>query len=362
MSKAELRPLLSQDHVSPEEVIDVTAAKGTLASFSFDLWLQPLATSFDPEILQIPVLRHFARGKGFRLDMEPRREELVLFLGSGRTDGAGKMLRGSHTEVRVVFTENARKDIWSRVTATVDSTNTEQIATLYIDAKLSKEVNIPRTGQYSEADSRELFLGSTKFCGQLKQFKLYSGVVTPEAMTEALCNEEISRSHLNAMSSFLWNQRSFTDCEVIADDGQRWMVHRSVLAATSPIFRCMLESGMQEGQQEKPLLFVKDAASADLEAFLHFLYTGRLPEVGNELYRWSAAGVLVLADRYDVRSMVNASLKVLEDTLSLENVIDVVRVMNKRKSNKPIGAAYKRVCCRVKDSEELHQRVMDSVG
>merc|ERR1712206_44816 len=87
----------------------------------------------------------------------------------------------------------------------------------------------------------------------------------------------LASAHLQAMSSSMWSYCSFPDSEVVVDDGRRWPTHRCVLAAGSTVFRRMLESGMQETQQERPRLVIKDHPPRSAKAFLRFLYTGQLP-------------------------------------------------------------------------------------
>eukprot|EP00747_Dinoflagellata_sp_TGD_P196727 gnl/TRDRNA2_/TRDRNA2_67201_c0_seq1.p1 gnl/TRDRNA2_/TRDRNA2_67201_c0~~gnl/TRDRNA2_/TRDRNA2_67201_c0_seq1.p1 ORF type:complete len:154 (-),score=16.43 gnl/TRDRNA2_/TRDRNA2_67201_c0_seq1:107-568(-) len=148
------------------------------------------------------------------------------------------------------------------------------------------------------------------------------------------------------------------DCQVASEDGRQWPAHRCVLAARSPVLRHMLESEMQEAQGVKPILTFRGTAAVNIEAFLHYLYTDKLPphEVG-----WSASDLLILADIYDVQGMVPLVIKELQDKLSPEGIANTVRVLNKRKANAQVAEACKRLCRQLGEDAQLREALMDSI-
>eukprot|EP00747_Dinoflagellata_sp_TGD_P020541 gnl/TRDRNA2_/TRDRNA2_127886_c0_seq1.p1 gnl/TRDRNA2_/TRDRNA2_127886_c0~~gnl/TRDRNA2_/TRDRNA2_127886_c0_seq1.p1 ORF type:complete len:330 (+),score=57.84 gnl/TRDRNA2_/TRDRNA2_127886_c0_seq1:71-1060(+) len=174
--------------------------------------------------------------------------------------------------------------------------------------------------------------------------------------------KEAQEEHLQTLASSLWEQHTFSDCEVASDEGHRWPAHRCVLAVGSPVLKRLLDSGMQETQGALPLITLKDARSADIEAFLHFLYKGRMPARGApSAPQWSADGILELADMYHVTGLVHLAVKELEDELAPDTILQVVRVMKKRKTDAVIGAAYKRICQKVRKDDQLSEALMDAL-
>ena len=73
----------------------------------------------------------------------------------------------------------------------------------------------------------------------------------------------------------------------------------------------MLQGGMREAQQNVPVIALKDAAAVDIEAILHYLYTGLLPHRLEE-QSWSLTGVLILAHMYEVYGLIQLVVQHLE--------------------------------------------------
>jgi len=219
-----------------------------------------------------------------------------------------------------------------------------------------------------------------------------------------------------AVGAVLWSNRSFTDCEVSLEESDAvWRVHRCVLAGRSPVLRRMLESGMVEDLSGK--IVFRGASRADVEAFLYYLYNAKLPDTNfnpgdiveyysskgmawvkaavvqlnadgtveldrkrkanaNQIRlhkqnsvagsadvpsRWSATGVMEMADMYEVSGLLKVVVDEAEETVHNDNLIEVMRAMNKRKSNPIVESAFKRLKQRVRDDAGLYEQLADSV-
>lgn len=131
----------------------------------------------------------------------------------------------------------------------------------------------------------------------------------------------------------------------------------------------MLESDMQEGRTCKIIL--QRAQSADIGAFLHYLYTGKLPqgragpcnvsEAETSNPQWSVGGLIELADMYNIPGLLKLAVGKAEESVHADNIVEVVRSMNKRKGNDAVAAAYKRLRERVGQDPVLQERVMDGI-
>eukprot|EP00930_Biecheleria_cincta_P073020 TRINITY_DN60359_c0_g1_i1.p1 TRINITY_DN60359_c0_g1~~TRINITY_DN60359_c0_g1_i1.p1 ORF type:complete len:353 (+),score=42.91 TRINITY_DN60359_c0_g1_i1:52-1110(+) len=107
----------------------------------------------------------------------------------------------------------------------------------------------------------------------------------------------------------MWTERKFTDAEVHCN-GTVFPVHRSVLAASSPVLDRMLETeGSKEGSS-RALSLCEYSATA-VESFLKFLYDGDLPEGSND-----CQALLALADQYDVRDLIDLCCNRLTSSLN----------------------------------------------
>eukprot|EP00927_Polykrikos_kofoidii_P061096 TRINITY_DN55988_c0_g1_i1.p1 TRINITY_DN55988_c0_g1~~TRINITY_DN55988_c0_g1_i1.p1 ORF type:complete len:563 (-),score=65.39 TRINITY_DN55988_c0_g1_i1:135-1823(-) len=76
----------------------------------------------------------------------------------------------------------------------------------------------------------------------------------------------------NDLGALLLSERH-TDVALASVDGARVCAHRAILAARSPVFRAMLESGVW-AEASEPVLHI-NCSEVTLRAFLGFLYTGR---------------------------------------------------------------------------------------
>jgi len=331
--------------------IAFSAGDGALASFSLDFCLS--VTEKKPLYLEdekrpCKILSHCNGTKGFRIEVQEELITLVLVCDNAKT------------EVSTALDWEARLGNFFRISVMVRSSKEQQRAELHVDKTLRSERKVAQGNRYVECEHRFLLLGCPELGIELRDIQLFSGAVSLEDVESANC-AEVTNQHVKSLTSSLWNDRSFTDCEILSDDGTRWPVHRSILGACSPVFRRMFETGMKESQP-MPVIQIKDAASEDVEAFLHFLYDGELPdrETTHDTSTWLMSGALELADMYDVQDLVNLICARVEGSISPQNVGQVITFLKKRKATPAIGNALKRVRQQIHNDIDLVDSLIDN--
>lgn len=151
------------------------------------------------------------------------------------------------------------------------------------------------------------------------------------------CFEDIADVMENA-----WKQRKFTDAELVCC-GVRIPVHRSTLAAASPVFEAAFSSGMQEGVSA--VFEVKHASPEVVEAMLCLIYTGELPPV--ELL----PEVHDLSMMYELKGPAKATALKMTEEVSIENVKSFLTVLKQHSpNNASVKEALEKVVRKVRDS------------
>ena len=108
---------------------------------------------------------------------------------------------------------------------------------------------------------------------------------------------------------------------VLLVEGQRFHVHRNVLALWSPVFEKMFTSNFSEKKKGEIRLPGKGAAS--VKSLLLMIYPPSKEEVTSE--NWN--GILELAHEYQINSIVNKCEEFLKETLSRNDEIDVISTL-----------------------------------
>ena len=89
----------------------------------------------------------------------------------------------------------------------------------------------------------------------------------------------------------LFNEKSYSDAQIQVGE-EVFLVHRVILAAASPVFHAMFESGMQE---RSGIIKISDFDSAVVSDLLAFIYTGEAPNLET-----LAKELLLASDKYDI--------------------------------------------------------------
>eukprot|EP00929_Paragymnodinium_shiwhaense_P093204 TRINITY_DN53347_c0_g1_i1.p1 TRINITY_DN53347_c0_g1~~TRINITY_DN53347_c0_g1_i1.p1 ORF type:complete len:304 (+),score=29.95 TRINITY_DN53347_c0_g1_i1:99-914(+) len=133
------------------------------------------------------------------------------------------------------------------------------------------------------------------------------------------------RASTPSLQERMWKKRKFTDA-VVTCGTARFDVHRAALAAASHVFEAAFESSMREGRTAE--YEIKDSTPAAVEAFLHFIYTGKIVAglADNDL-----TSMLDLAIMYEVEEMVSPIARNLVECLTEDNVMARARALNLHK-------------------------------
>eukprot|EP00929_Paragymnodinium_shiwhaense_P057432 TRINITY_DN28744_c0_g1_i1.p1 TRINITY_DN28744_c0_g1~~TRINITY_DN28744_c0_g1_i1.p1 ORF type:complete len:210 (+),score=20.48 TRINITY_DN28744_c0_g1_i1:369-998(+) len=128
--------------------------------------------------------------------------------------------------------------------------------------------------------------------------------------------------HRMTLGSKMYRDRKFTDIEVVCGK-EAVQAHRSVLAASSPVFSKMLESAMRESTSKS--IVIEDAASPPcVEHLIRFIYTGELTQISCGI---ECACLVRLGHRYDIAGLVQAASSKQVELVYAGNVSEVVKIL-----------------------------------
>nr|XP_042904610.1 speckle-type POZ protein B isoform X1 [Parasteatoda tepidariorum]XP_042904614.1 speckle-type POZ protein B isoform X2 [Parasteatoda tepidariorum] len=109
-----------------------------------------------------------------------------------------------------------------------------------------------------------------------------------------------------------------SDVELRADN-MSLPAHKFLLSARSPVFRAMFHhQDMLENQSN--VVEISDVDPKTLKSFLEFLYTGSVDIIDDE----STLELLIIADKYQVLSLIDTCYKFALSALSLENACKIL--------------------------------------
>ena len=123
-------------------------------------------------------------------------------------------------------------------------------------------------------------------------------------------------SHLSLQATFasLFMNEDMSDLKILCDE-KEFPVHKFILKVRSIVFKTMFASNFTETTSK--ILKIENTDAKTMEKFLRFLYTDQIkPE---EL----DCPLLILADQYQVDSLTNQCIQVLQTKMDSENVMEV---------------------------------------
>ena len=106
-----------------------------------------------------------------------------------------------------------------------------------------------------------------------------------------------------------------SDLTIICDQ-REFPVHKLILSARSPVFKAMFGANFAEANSRT--FQTEDTDGATMEKFLHFLYTDELRPDEEVDYK-----LLLLADYYQLDSLVNYGIRSMASKISDENALEV---------------------------------------
>ena len=106
-----------------------------------------------------------------------------------------------------------------------------------------------------------------------------------------------------------------SDLKIVCDQ-REFPVHKLILSARSPVFKAMFGANFAEANSKT--FQIEDTDGATMEKFLHFLYTDELRPDEEVDYK-----LLLLADYYQLDSLVNYGIQNMRTKISDENALEV---------------------------------------
>lgn len=115
------------------------------------------------------------------------------------------------------------------------------------------------------------------------------------------------------------DEELLTDFEIITSDLQIIKVHKTILAARSPVFLAMLTSDLEETNTCQ--VTIKDVNAATMRELLRFVY-------GNEIENLNdiAQDLVIAADKYHIEQLKRICLSSISLSLSSSNVFEVLEI------------------------------------
>ncbi len=136
--------------------------------------------------------------------------------------------------------------------------------------------------------------------------------LTVDAMT--IENEEHKNTLLSNMKS-LHDSRQLIDVTICIQDNE-FPCHRNVLAATSPYFRAMFTTDLNESKQDRITILEVDAKS--VQQVIEYAYTGCI-----EINKGNAQNLLAVASLFQIPPIHSACAKFMESQLDVSNCIGI---------------------------------------
>ena len=118
----------------------------------------------------------------------------------------------------------------------------------------------------------------------------------------------------------LYGEKEFSDVKIICDD-KHFDCHKVVLSSQSEVFKTMFKNKSLIEKQSEGMMKIdeKDVNSDTMEQFLHYLYFQKVKD--NKMIN---ADLMIAADKYNVKELLDFCTKYLESNLSDENALDVL--------------------------------------
>mmetsp|Transcript_24453 Transcript_24453/g.56698 ORF Transcript_24453/g.56698 Transcript_24453/m.56698 type:complete len:364 (+) Transcript_24453:71-1162(+) len=184
--------------------------------------------------------------------------------------------------------------------------------------------------RWTSTGSAEVFVNGTRIWnGSLlapaRARRFFGASVADNAVLRIEATQKHSRSPVCYAESLL-HSPLFSDVRIICCDDSVLHAHKALLAASSPVFSRMFDSGMLESRENSVRI---PAPKEVVSGFLQHIYTGVFdPNV-------DAAAMIELAHMYDLQDLAQFCGEVLVDNLAPANVSQCARKIGRLRSNCP---------------------------
>ena len=158
--------------------------------------------------------------------------------------------------------------------------------------------------------------------------RFFGASVADNAVLRIEATQKHSRSPL-CYTERLLQTSSFSDVRIVCGDGKVLEAHKALLAAASPVFNRMFESGMLETRENSVSIPAPKEVVASL---LRHVYTGVFdPNI-------DAAAMMELAHMYDLQDLAVFCGEVLVDNLAPANVSQCAKKIGRLRSHDGYGS------------------------
>jgi len=142
----------------------------------------------------------------------------------------------------------------------------------------------------------------------------------------------------------VWKHRRFTDATIVC--GQvRLEVHRSTLAAASPVFEAAFGSLMKEGTTA--VYEINDVSPSAVEAMLRYIYTGTSSAAADDQPQ-----LLELSVQYELESLCQETAEAMQVDVTASNVRERFVVLKRHADRAPVKASLSRMCKLLQDKSK----------
>ena len=118
----------------------------------------------------------------------------------------------------------------------------------------------------------------------------------------------------------LFEQSKKTDCTIVCE-GKEFRCHKNILASRSSVFDAIFTRDMEEDNDSK--VDIVDLDSDTVYNMIVYIYSGEVTEIEDK-----AINLLPAADKYDLKDLKTMCESVLCDTVTHDNVLDILVLAN----------------------------------
>jgi len=158
-----------------------------------------------------------------------------------------------------------------------------------------------------------------------------SGTSKPVKGNTGRATEPVSRLSVDISSIF--ESSKFSDC-VVACEGREFRCHKNILASRSTVFDAMFTHDMEENRKSK--VDIVDLDGDTVHDMIRYIYSGKVAELEGK-----ATGLLSAAEKYDLRELKTMCETALCDTITQDNVLDLLVLADLHGASAVRGLALK---------------------
>ena len=134
-------------------------------------------------------------------------------------------------------------------------------------------------------------------------------------------NLKSENSGIKKLAESLYAEKDFSDVKIVCGDGKAFLCHKLVLGCQSKVFKTIFKNKSLMEKQSEGVMKIeeKDVNSDIMEQLLYFMYFQKVED--NKKIN---VDLLIAADKFLVKGLLDFCTKFLESNLSVENALDVL--------------------------------------